>query len=223
MSPRLKSRLSCLIVPAIFGVLAGIGVYAQQVELLEAVLIAAFGGVMLLWAYEWGRDRRGSLSATLPFPLDCAVIPRSDSTAEELKELGAALSAWWRAECSAPGSAAERLDEDGLNDLLAGELPQPFGLRLLGWLREPGVRSGVRAGAPRLTAQDVAEVLRRAQDASPSVARRIPRAELRAVFIGLADRGGPALARTLLRLREYLPDDLVEDVVIDGQSWDEAP
>jgi hypothetical protein len=221
MSPRLKPRLSCLIVPVIFGVLAAVAAFTRQAELLEVLVIAAFGGVMLLWAYEWGRDRSGGLGVALPFPLDCAVIPRQDSTTDELKELGAALLAWWRAEGLNPGSAAERLDEAALNDLLAGELPQPFGLRLLGWLREPGVRGAVRAGPSRLTAEDVAEVLRRAQNASPAVARRLPRPDLRAVFIGLADRDRPALARTLLNLRQHLPIELVEDVVIDGHSWDE--
>ena len=222
MSPRVKPSLSCLLVTAAFAVLLAVGLIAQTGDTVEVVVIAAFGAVMLLWAYEWGRDRVRSARSEMPFPLDCAIIPRRDATPGELKELGAALGAWWRAECSAAGSAAERLDEDSVNDLLAGELPHPFGLRLLGWLREPGVRSGARAGASRLTAQDVAEVLRRAQDAYPSVARLIPRPDLRAVFIGLSDRRRPAVGRLLAGLRQHLPAELVEDVLIDGHSWDEV-
>ena len=64
MSPRLKPRLACLLVPVVFGVLAVLGLLAHQAELLEVLLIAAFGAVMLLWVFEWGRDRAGITSAT---------------------------------------------------------------------------------------------------------------------------------------------------------------
>jgi hypothetical protein len=220
MSPRVKPPLSCLLVTAAFAVLLAVGLIAHPADAVEVVVIAAFGAVMLLWAYEWGRDRAGAARATMPFPLDCAIVPRQDANADELKELGAALAAWWRAECSAPGSAAERLDEDALNDLRAGELPQPFGLRLLGWFRDPAVQRG--AAVPRrLTAQDMTDVLRHARDANPAVARRIPPTNLRAVFLGLSDHTEPAVNRLLASLRLRLPPDLVEDVLIDGRSWDE--
>jgi hypothetical protein len=220
MSPRLKPSLSCLVVTAAFAVLLVVGLIANTGDAVEVVVIAAFGAVMLLWAYEWGRDRAGSARSVMPFPLDGAIVPRQDASSDELKELGAALAAWWRAECAIPGSAAERLDEDALNDLLAGELPQPFGLRLLGWFRDPEAHRGVTLPR-RLTAQDMTDVLRHARDANPAVARRIPPTNLRAVFLGLSNHGELAVNRLLAGLRLRLPPDLVEDVLIDGRSWDE--
>jgi hypothetical protein len=220
MSPRVKPSLSCLLVTAAFAVLLAVGLIAQTGDTVEVVVIAAFGAVMLLWAYEWGRDRARAARSEMPFPLDCAIIPRHDANPDELKELAAALAAWWRAECSAPGSAVERLDEDALNDLQAGELPQPFGLRLLGWFRDPEAHRG--AAVPRrLTARDMTDVLRHARDANPAVARRIPPTNLRAVFLGLSNHSELAVNRLLASLRLRLPPDLVEDVLIDGRSWDE--
>jgi hypothetical protein len=220
MSPRAIPPLSCLLVTATFAVLVVVGLLVHPADAVEVVVIAAFGAVMLLWACEWGRERARSARAEMPFPLDCAIIPRHDATPDELKELGAALAAWWRAECSVPGSAAERLDEDALNDLREGELPQPFGLRLLGWFREPAAHRGL-AGSRRLTARDMTDVLRHARDANPRVARRIPPTNLRAVFLGLSNHSELAVNRLLASLRLRLPPDLVEDVLIDGRSWDE--
>lgn len=220
MNPRGKLSLSWLFVIAIFAALLGAGLLTHPDDAVEVVVIAAFGAVMLLWVYEWGRERAGRGRSEMPFPLDCAIIPRHDATSEELKELGAVLTAWWRTECAAPGSAVEQIDEVALDDLRAGELPQPFGLRLLGWFREPGAHRGIDI-PKRLTAQDMTDVLRQARNANPAIAARIPRADLRAVYIGLANRGELAINRLLTRLRLRLPADLIEDVLIDGRSWDE--
>lgn len=220
MSPRGKLSLSWLLVTAIFAGLLGMGLLTHPDDAVEVVVIAAFGAVMLLWVYEWGRERAGRGRSEMPFPLDCAIVPRHDATSEELKELGVALAAWWRAECASPGSAVERIDEEALDDLRAGELPQPFGLRLLGWFREPGAHRGLDIPR-RLTAQDMTDVLRHARDTNPAIAARIPRADLRAVFIGLASHGELVVNRLLTRLRMRLPADLIEDVLIDGRSWDD--
>ncbi len=220
MSPRKRRSLSWLLLSAAFVVLLGVGLLTHPDDAVEVIVIAGLGVLMLLWAYEWGRDRASRTGTEMPFPLDCAIIPRRDATAVELKELGIALSAWWRAECSSPGSAVERIDEDALEDLRAGELPQPFGLRLLGWFREPGAHRGMEMPR-RLTVQDMTDVLRHARDANPAIAARIPRADLRAVFVGLANHSGLAVNRLLTRLRLRLPADLIEDVLVDGRSWDE--
>ncbi len=222
MTPRLKLPLSCLLVAAAFAIILGIGLMAHPQEILEVAVIAAFGAVMLLWVYELGRDRAGGFGKGPPFPLDCAIVPRQDCTPDELKELGFALGAWWRAECAAPNSPAAQFDEDALHDLLAGELPQPFGLRLLGWLRDPDARRSL-ALPRRLTPHEVTEALRHARHANPAVARRIPRAELRAVFIGLARQTEPAARRLVASLRHSLPADLIEDIRIDGRSWEDSP
>lgn len=220
MTPRVKPSLPLLLTVTAFAVFFVVGLVARPADLVEVVIISAFGAVLLLWAYEWGRERMHGARSGMPFPLDCAIIPRRDLTSDELKELGVSLAAWWRAECAAPGSAVERLDEDALNDLLAGELPQPFGLRLLGWFREPGAHRGLTVPR-RLTARDMSDVLRHARDANPTVARRIPPADLRAVFLGLANYTEPAVRRLLAGLRRRLPADLLDDVLIDGRSWDE--
>jgi hypothetical protein len=222
MSPRLKPPLSCLLVTASFVVILLVGLSGQPQDTLEVVVIAAFGAIMLLWVYELGRDRAEAFGRGPPFPLDCAVIPRQDATSDELKELGLALGAWWRAVCATPNSPAAQLDEDALHDLLAGELPQPFGLRLLGWLREPDARRRL-ALRGRLTPHDVTEALRHARNVNPAVAGRIPRAELRAVFIGLSHHTESDVRRLVASLRAGLPADLVADILIDGQSWDDPP
>jgi hypothetical protein len=225
MTARVKPSLALLLATTAFALLLAVGLIARPADLVEVAVIAAFGTIMLLWVFEWGRERMRGPRAAMPFPLDCAIIPRRDLNSDELKELGVSLAAWWRAECAAPGSAVERLDEDALNDLLAGELPQPFGLRLLGWFREPGAHHGITLPR-RLTAQDMSDVLRHARDSNPTVARRIPPAELRAVFLGLCNYTEPAVRRLLAGLRRRLPADLLEDVLIDGRSWDdphEAP
>jgi hypothetical protein len=222
MTPRLKLPLSCLLATTAFAVILLIGLIAHPQDTLEVVVIAAFGAIMLLWVYEVGRDRTGGLAKGPPFPLDCAVIPRQDCTTDELKELGFALGAWWRAECAAPNSPAAQLDEAALHDLLAGELPQPFGLRLLGWLREPETQRNL-ALPRRLTPHSVTEALRHARNANPAVAGRIPRAELRAVFIGLSRHTEPAVRRLVASLRRGLPENLIADILIDGQSWDDSP
>jgi hypothetical protein len=222
---RRQSRflLLVLLVPALFGGLALLGWALGNTDWLEVVVISAFGVLMLLWVYEWGRDRRRPLTR-MPdsaLCLDCAVVPRRDCTAEELKHLGAALSEWWESEWAGRSGGLCWVDGDALNDLLAGELPLPFGLRLLSGLRGMTIRPALEPGDTRLTAQEVREVLQRARDTYPALAHLIPRAEMRAVFFGVGRRDRGARRQLISGLRDQVPAGLIEHVLIDGRSWDE--
>src|SRR4051794_6161329 len=97
MRPNSRNALGCLLVPAAFGVLTGIGLALGKTEWVEVLVISALGALLLLWAYEGGRPRPRlrTLGARLPLPLDCAVVPRQDATTEELKRLGHVLEDWW--------------------------------------------------------------------------------------------------------------------------------
>src|SRR5262249_39298982 len=99
-------------------------------------------------------------------------------------------------------------------------LPQPFALRLLADLRNRAEAEHLEFRASHMTAQEVRETLQRMRDSYPRLARFIPRAESRSVFFGLGER--IPIDRALLAegLRLAIPVGLVEDVRINGQSWD---
>ncbi len=223
MRPTSRNTLAWLLL-AVFGALAAVGLLLGRTEWLEVLAIAALGVCMLVWVLEWGCGRPASRAGRgrLPLPLDCAIVPRRDSTAEELKRLGGILNEWWEQEGVGAGGPLLALDEDALNDLRYGELPQPFGLRLLTCLRGAQMHRGDGVGSSRLTVHDITAALHQAKDAHPAVAHLIPRADLRAVFFGLTDRTRAARERLLVSLRRHLPDDLVADVLIDGRSWTDA-
>ncbi len=220
---RQPRTLLVLLVLGLFAGLALLGLALGNTDWLEVVVISAFGALMLLWVYEWGRDRRRPLTR-MPesaLSLDCAVVPRHDCTAQELKSLGAALTEWWESEWEERSGGLCWVDGDALNDLLAGELPLPFGLRLLSGLRGMAVYQGLEPAGTRLTAQEVREALQRARDTYPALAHLIPRAELRAVFFGLGRRDRAGRRQLVASLRARIPAELIEDVLIDGRSWDE--
>src|SRR5262245_57690000 len=106
--------------------------------------------------------------------------PRRDATPEQLKRLGAAVEAWWDQEWADADPLTHWIDRPALDDLHAGELPQPFALRLLA--------DADGATRQRLTARQVREALQRARDIAPRLGRLIPEADSRGVGFGLAPR-----------------------------------
>ncbi|MGE3805509.1 MAG: hypothetical protein AB7K24_12610, partial [Gemmataceae bacterium] len=58
----------------------------------------------------------------------CEVIPRGDSDPHQLRALGGAIRCWYERERGGSG-LAHYVDTFALDDLLSGELPQPFALR----------------------------------------------------------------------------------------------
>lgn len=129
----------------------------------------------------------------------CEVIPRTDATPEELRTLGRAIRAWYQRERGRNG-LAHYVDTYALDDLLAGELPQPFALRF-STAAHPQDPYG--ASRPQVT---VAQL----RAACPIVACS------RTLFLKV---WGTDHFRTNRSLRHCIPQDLVEDVLIEGLSW----
>src|SRR5438309_2366002 len=73
--------------------------------------------------------------------IECEFIPRTGATQEQLKALGAALQSWYRDELK-PGSEPDYVDSRALDDLLQGQLPQPWSVRLSDMFGEENRLSG---------------------------------------------------------------------------------
>jgi hypothetical protein len=144
-------------------------------------------------------------------PIDCEVIPRPGATPAELKALGSALLRWYVRECRRDG-IAHSVDTEALIELLNGRPPAPRVPRpALACVASGSGGGGAAAGylnGYEMRAPDV-EQLRQAL----ALARR-PAALLR-VRDGNYDR-----ARAVANLREHVAAGLVQDVCIDGRSWD---
>ncbi len=141
-------------------------------------------------------------------PIDCEVIPRAGATPDELKALGSALLRWYVRECRRDG-IAHSVDTEALIEMLNGRppaarVPRPS----LAVLTAAAVGADAGLNGYEMKAPDV-EQLRQAL----ALARR-PAALLR-VRDARYDR-----ARTAANLREHVPAGLVEEVRIDGRSWD---
>jgi len=141
-------------------------------------------------------------------PIDCEVIPRPAATPAELKALGSALLRWYVRECRRDG-IAHSVDTEALIEMLNGRPPAAR-------VPRPSlacVPSGPDDTTPGLNGYEMrapgVEQLRQAL----AEARR-PAALLR-VRDAKYDR-----ARTAANLREHVPAELVQDVRIDGRSWD---
>ena len=141
-------------------------------------------------------------------PIDCEVLPRPGATPADLKALGSAVLRWYVRECRA-GGMAHSVDTEALIEMLNGRPPAPRVPRpSLVSVTSPPDDYAPGLGGYEMRAPDV-EQLRQALE----LARR-PAALLR-VRDGRYDR-----ARTVANLREHIPGDLVQDLLIDGRSWD---
>lgn len=130
----------------------------------------------------------------------CEVIPRGDSTPQQLRALGGAIRCWYERERGGSG-LANYVDTFALDDLLAGELPQPFALRF-STVAHPLDSFGRQR--PKLTVEEL-------RAACPAVAVS------RTLFLKV---WGSSRDRTIVSLRRSIPAELVEDVLIEGASWE---
>ncbi len=128
--------------------------------------------------------------------LTCLVIPRAGLVPAECKRLGEALHRWLSSDPIA--RSVERL---GLDDLRDGEFPQPQFMRLA-W----AAGAGLGKGLSRQEKDDIRDRLGERADA------RDVECHIRAA----SPEGGRQAALTLGRA---IPDHLVEDILIEGQSW----
>src|SRR5262249_36776036 len=130
-------------------------------------------------------------------PVPCWVIPRRDGNRPQRQALGDALGRWSNRE-SGPTGLLHHMDNLALLDLLAEESPQALVLQMLGKATEADPW-GEKVKTPQGADSDVPEE--------------------RTIFFAV--RGGPSFdrCRVIASLRQDIPAELVEDILIDGQSW----
>ncbi|SRR6266540_443791 len=127
-------------------------------------------------------------------PVVCELQPRQDATPEQLKMLGKALEGWAHRERGNEGVLCW-IDQEGLDSLLSGEPPNPLGLRAK--QHNEGVSwEQIRQGLG-------------------------PVASDRSLRFTVKD--DPHCTRDMVNesLRQVIPAELVEDILIDDISWTE--
>jgi hypothetical protein len=143
-------------------------------------------------------------------PIDCEVIPRAGASPAQLRALGSALLRWYVRECPEAG-VAHSLDTAALIELLNGRPPPARVARLSAAPVRAG-RSGpatVHLGGyemPLPSMERLGEALREVDGPAASFRVRGSNYDRR---------------RTIATLRCHIPAGLVEDVHVDGRSWDE--
>jgi|SRR5208283_5217815 len=63
-------------------------------------------------------------------PIHCEILPRPDASPEQLQALGQAIQRWYHQEVKDEGTT-RRIDNQALEDLLAGQMPQPVSFEAL--------------------------------------------------------------------------------------------
>jgi hypothetical protein len=127
-------------------------------------------------------------------PVMCELHPRRDATPEQLKELGKAIEDWARRELGGEGILCS-IDAAGLASLLGGEPPNPLGVQ--GMQHNRGINW---------------EKIQ--QDLGSLVSDRSLRFTLR-------DEAGWPRSAVIENLRQAIPAELVEDILINNVSWTE--
>ncbi len=127
-------------------------------------------------------------------PVVCELNPRQDLTPEQHKQLGKALEEWASRERRNVGLLC-MIDQAGLDSLLSGEPPNPLGLR-----------------AKQLNEGVSWEKIR--QDLGPVASDRSLR-------FSVKDEPGYSREKVIESLREAIPTELVDDILIDEVSWTE--
>lgn len=141
-------------------------------------------------------------------PLQVEIMPRPDAAPDQLKQLASALREWFAAYVK--DAAAFDPDVDGwideaaLDDLRAGELPQPTVLRLV--KDQPGIR-----------VQDVSATLAWVRSVFPLARRTIPSPTARCVSFGFSLAGTPRQRDHMLEsLRHDVPVEYLAQITING-------
>jgi hypothetical protein len=127
-------------------------------------------------------------------PLLCELRPRHDVTPDELKRLGTALQEWGSRESGNEGVLFS-IDPNHLDSLLAGEPPNPLAVQVA-------------------THHEEVPLERIRQDLGPLASDR-------SVRFAVKDEPHCTRARVIESLRQAIPPELVEDILIDEVSWTE--
>lgn len=145
-------------------------------------------------------------------PIECEVVPRDGASPEDLKRLGNALLRWYVRERER-GGIADSLDAEALAALLNGRLPAARRRRSA--VTQPPsddmVPSPVYLGGYEIPLPDV----RRLQAALAAAVQPVAVLRVR--------RAGYDWYRTVACLRQYILPELVQDIRVEGISWDEGP
>jgi hypothetical protein len=170
---------------------------------LQVLAVLAMGGLLLLWTHPWSRSRtRRALGPRLRGKsLECEIIPRPDATPEQLKALADALDNWIGNHAVPSVTTAY-----ALADLRAGELPQPLSVAFEHYLDDHLVECGGESPSGPARAQRHRAILEKLG----------PMATGRTVFVHVRD-----VQEAAESLRQAIPAELVEDILIDHRSWDE--
>jgi hypothetical protein len=136
--------------------------------------------------------------------MNVELTPLRSLAPAELKRLGAALESWFTDFLRDRPEVDGWIDQDALDDLLAGELPKPFILRCL---YDP----------PRLNTNDMKAALEKARARHPLLGRSLPPAYERCVLFGFALDVGEA-DDLLASLRGGVPMELVAEIRINGET-----
>ena len=135
----------------------------------------------------------------------CEIFVRSDSSPDKLKALAEALDRWHSASMDEDDDSGIvfNLDDSDLEDLYAGELPQPRGLQVLSVMRKAKDLLGGNFRLP--TIREAIDVF----GADRSI-----------LMVG---KGSQHYSRENLNitLRNFVSSDLVADIQIDGCSWND--
>jgi hypothetical protein len=127
-------------------------------------------------------------------PVVCELRPCQDATPEQFKELGEALKAWASRELGNGGVLCS-IDPEGLASLLSGEPPNPLALQLKKHNEEVSLEK-IR--------QDLGSL-----------------ASDRSLCFTVKDEPRWPRAMVIENVRQAIPAELVEDILIDGESWTE--
>jgi hypothetical protein len=137
---------------------------------------------------------------TLTPDVPCEVVPRRGATSDELKALGLALAVWSESELR-EGGLLRCIDNIVLAELLGGDDPSELVFAVL-----HGDTNDDTVTITRLT--------------SP---HSDPAAAAQQLIVSCSFRGpGYSRSRAVESLRDAVPAALVEDVLIDGRSWNLA-
>lgn len=143
--------------------------------------------------------------------LDSEVIPRTDATSEQLRALGAALGEWAGRECSDAG-ILHFISRNALANLVNGNPPPPY-LEQYQEMRNEnrtltGDKTSLDPAVQRQERQRLKEMM------GDEALRRTVFFQVRGTY---ATR-----ARLFANLRQNLPAELVDDVLISERSWDDG-
>jgi hypothetical protein len=175
----------------------------MNTEWLEVAAILALGAVLLLWVYPWNRRRpRLELRPSRASGAECEIIPRRDATPQQLKQLAGVLDRW------IPANATPSMTTNyALADLHEGELPQPLSVALEHYLDDALAQRGLEPPARSERAERRRQIL-----------EKLGRlATTRTILLRVPDARQAAAS-----LREAIPADLVDDILIDRRSWAEG-